>query len=157
MSGFTRGLDPKKAMGIGIDSILNEIGGRIIDEKEYEKWKKWKNIPGTVTMEIPRIGEDKEENVIIVVKKGTYKVLKNHIKCGFGFHEDWLPKGPEIELINILEKLQDNFRKYGTDFFNFPNFQKVTARTIGLDLHLKQIKNETIFVNNMGIHKVNLI
>jgi hypothetical protein len=126
MNSFTRGLDPKEAMGIGIAGILKEINGRIIDEKQFKEWKKFRNV-------------DYSENVLILVSKGKYSILKNVIK----FDDPALYKlqcdlkkikGPESELLDILLKLRDGFRKYGANFFFFPSFQKVAAKTIGLDL-----------------------
>jgi hypothetical protein len=123
MNDFKRGLDPKEAMGIGRASILKEINGKIINEKEYKTWKKFRSI-------------DYSENVIILVTNGTYRIVKNIIRSSDSIHEAWLPlpKGLEGELYDILVKLQDNFRKYGCDWFSMPIMQKVSARTIGLDL-----------------------
>jgi len=113
---FQRGLDPKEAMNIGRAGILKEIGGKIFNEKEFKAWHKYQSAPSI--------------NVVILVnnKKGTYEIKQNFIRY------DGLGKGPESELYSVLLKLQENFRKYGIDWLTMPIMQKVSARTIGLDL-----------------------
>jgi hypothetical protein len=106
---FTRGQDPKESMGIGRDAILKEIGGIIIDKED------------------PNSKFSSETAVVILIEKGKYKLLRNR----FGLVEE---EGDEKDLINLLLKLQEQFRKWDPDNPFFIHAQKVFARTIGIDL-----------------------
>jgi len=137
---FVRGQGPKEAMGIGLDSILKEIGGIILRE-DTETWnhvkrdittEKWKwDLAGL------RSGlEDKElrvtqydfknKNVIIGISRGRYTILKNR------FQYDGPGEGVEKDLITVLLKIKESF--INDPFFIFPTIQKVAARTIGMDI-----------------------
>jgi hypothetical protein len=109
MNNFTRGQDPKEAMGIGREAILKEIGGIIIDRED------------------PNSKFSPETGVVILVEKGKYKLLRNR----YGSEGE---EGDEKDLIHLLLKLQEQFRKYNPNDFFFPHAQKVAARTIGIDL-----------------------
>lgn len=107
---FVRGQDPKEAMGVGRDAILKEISGIIIDSED------------------PNSKFSPETAVVILIEKGKYKLLRNR-------YGDEGESGEEKDLIHLLLKLQEQFRKYDPNsLFGFPIITKVAARTIGLDL-----------------------
>ena len=130
---FVRGQGPKEAMGIGLDSILKEIGGIILRE-DTETWNHVKRDIATEKWDLAglRSGlEDKElrvtqydlknKNVIIGISRGRYTILKNR------FQYDGPGEGDEKDLITVLLKMKESF-------INDPFFQKVAARTIGMDI-----------------------
>lgn len=126
---FTRGQDPKEAIGIGRDAILKEIGGIILDKSGIG----WTHKDLDVDLEEDQVSKYnfKDKNVIIGISPGNptmYIILKNRIKY------DGPKEGDEKDLIYVLLKLQEAFRKYGLPEFDFPLAQKVFARTIGIDL-----------------------
>ena len=90
MNSFVRGQDPKETMGIGRDAILKEIGGIIIDKEN------------------PNSKFSSETAVVILIQKGKYKLLRNR----FGPEGE---EGDEKDLIHLLLKLQEQFRKYDPD------------------------------------------
>lgn len=124
---FVRGQDPKEAMGIGLDSILKEIGGIILRE-DAETWDHIKGDIENQNREELRITKYdlKNKNVIIGVSRERYTILKNR------FQYDGPGEGDEKDLITVLLKLKESF--INDPSFIFPLIQKVAARTIGLDL-----------------------
>jgi hypothetical protein len=128
MNNFTRGQDPKEAMGIGRDAILKEIGGIILNDDGIAIWKTYWGAGLDPFDEEKKVSEYdfKKKNVIIGVSKGKYTILKNR------FEYDGPSEGDEKDLITILLKLKEAFLK--NDSFIFPMAQKIAARTIGWDL-----------------------
>lgn len=129
MNSFVRGQDPKEAMGIGIDSILKEIGGIILRDDSVENWRNHLGRDLNLESEELRVTQYdlKNKNVIIGVSKGRYEILKNR----FGTIEG---SGDEKDLITILLKIQEEFRKWDPNSIFFPLITKVAARTIGMDI-----------------------
>jgi hypothetical protein len=131
---FERGKDPKEAIGIGREAILKEIGGVILNDEEFAKWKDLGN-PVDKPWFSATSTPDNPENVVIHVFDGKFEIIKNLIRFDDEeLQKIRLPKGLERDLINILLKLREGFRKYGAEFFQFPTIKKVSARTIGQDL-----------------------
>lgn len=89
---FQRGGDIKETLEIGRDGLLKIIGGRIISSKAE---------PRTVS-------SMSEDNVIILVEKGTYEILKNRFSGNYS-------KGPETELVKTLLELLEEFNKWDRD------------------------------------------
>jgi hypothetical protein len=96
-------------MGVGRDAILKEISGIIIGKEDSNS--KFSS----------------ETAVVILVEKGKYKLLRNR----YGEEGE---EGDEKDLIHLLLKLQEQFRKYNPNDLFFPLAAKVAARTIGMDL-----------------------
>lgn len=135
---FERGKDPRKSIGIGKESILKEIGGIIVSREEGKKWRDTKKSVDYPWFIASAYSED-QINVVIEVENGRYEVLENLIQDSEFIPDGDLKgpvlKGPESELFSLLKKLLEDFRKYGIrPLFGFPKFQKVAARTIGIDL-----------------------
>ena len=133
---FVRGGNVKETIGIGRDAILKEIGGIVLNNRgQIEIWKStepWYEAPELIEpleKEKELVDRDfKNKNVIIGISGGTFTILKNRITY------DGPKEGNEKDLIHVLLKLQELFRKNGIDLFHFPHFQRVAARTIGFDL-----------------------
>jgi hypothetical protein len=128
---FVRGQEPKESMGIGLGSILKEIGGIILKEDSIDDWKAYLGSDLYPEREELRVTQYdlKNKNVIIGVSKGRYEILKNRFGIG--------GTGDEKDLITVLLKILEAFRKCDSfDSFVFPNpnMQRITARTIGSDL-----------------------
>lgn len=134
---FVRGQDPKESMGIGQDAILKEIGGIILRDDTVEDWRHHlgKDLWTEFVDPIPLKHEElrvtqydlKNKNVIIGVSKGKYEILKNRFGTIAG-------TGDEKDLITVLLKIQEAFRKWDPNDFFMPIAQQVAARTIGIDL-----------------------
>lgn len=131
---FERGKDPKEAIGIGRDAILKEIGGIILNKREGIGWE-YKDLKMSLDIDLEEDNVSKynfkDKNIIIGISPGNptmYIILKNRIKY------DGPKEGDEKDLIYVLLKIQEDFRKYGLSVFNFPLAQKVFARAIGIDL-----------------------
>jgi len=134
---FERGQDPVKAIGLGKESILQEIGGIIVSGEEAKKWRKkpapekapWFSISGDLPEGI---------HVVIQVENGQYEVLSNIINDGSNLSPDSsdpILKGLEIDLFDLLKKLLEDFRKYGVNLgLTFPTMKKVAAQTVGQQL-----------------------
>jgi len=134
---FERGQDPHKAIGIGKESILKEIGGIIVSGEEAKKWRE-KKFPGSspwfnATGDLPE-----GVNVVIQVENGRYEVLRNRISDGSNRSLDMEEpklKGLEPGLFDLLKKLLEDFRKYGADLgWALPGAKNIAAQTIGTQL-----------------------
>lgn len=122
---FERGKDPKESMGIGRDAILKEIGGIIFDRPHYEIWK---------------MGDFRQhkENVVILLEDGRYEIVKNNFS-------NYRPKGPESELITVLLKLRDEFRKWDNpDLVTVKPMSAPTGRIFYTDYQYKVEKKKIV-------------
>ena len=134
---FERGQDPVKAIGLGKESILREIGGLIVSEEEAEKGS-WKKAPEKEPWFSAKGDLPDDVNVVIQVEDGRYEVLRNIIGDGSNRSLDMdfpVLKGLETDLFDLLKKLLDDFRKYGVDLgWAFPMSKKVATKTLGANL-----------------------
>ena len=115
---FVRGGNVKETLNIGRDAILKEIGGIVLNTPNVWKTYEERGIDITAAEEDSDSKYNfKKKNVIIGTGGGKYVFLKNKITY------DGPDEGEEKDLIYVLLKLQESFRK-----------NRIPARTIGLDL-----------------------
>ncbi len=132
---FERHIDPKEALGIGIDAMIKEIGGVILRKKDFTRQgqKDIQSIndivPGPLTPDIfaesTRIYY--KSSVVIIIIGDKYKMVKNRY-CLPGYKE----KGKVKDLPDVIKLLKLEFQKSG--LFSFPTLTRGTAKLVASKL-----------------------
>lgn len=87
---FERGQDPKKSLGIGMESMLEEIGGILVPPEGFQRGRGFY----VDTLKSEYHDQYYQCGVMIAVFNGNYKILKNRYSDirGTGGLEKDLPK-----------------------------------------------------------------
>ena len=108
---FERGISPKKALGIGMESMIKEINGVILKKKDFNK--RFQDIiksiqdlsQGSLPLNfIQNLTKIRCSSVVIFIINGEYKIIKNQ-----HYLPSHLEEGKLKNLPFVIKKLKKNY------------------------------------------------